>query len=394
MLSKNFFLDKAEELYPFIKDIREHLHKNPELSFKEHETSKYISQRLADLRLSHETGWADTGIVGVLGSGPRTLALRADIDALPITEANDVPYKSQKPGIMHACGHDVHSASMMGALALLSLIKDLPGKVKYIFQPGEEKNPGGASLLIKEGVLENPKVDGIFGQHVYPDLAYGKVGFRPGMYMASCDEIYIEISGKGGHGALPHKAVDPIYVASEIVVTLQNIVSRKANATIPTVLSFGKFIGDGATNVIPSKVILEGTFRTFNEEWRKDAHNLIRKQVMGIAASLDATASVKIDVGYPFLSNNEALTNKASSWAKELLGPENVVDLDMRMTAEDFSFYSQQVPACFYRLGVRNEAKNIVHGVHHPNFDIEPEALKTGMATMAYMAYRYLRDGY
>lgn len=392
MLSKNFFHDKAEELYPLIKGIREHMHQHPELSFKEHETSAYLSSCLSELKLKHATGWADTGIVGEIGSGKKLLALRADIDALPILEENEGPHVSKNKGVMHACGHDVHSACLLGATAMLSLIKDLPGKIRYIFQPGEEKNPGGASLLIKQGVLENPAVQAIYGQHVYPDLEYGKVGFRPGMYMASCDEIYIEIEGRGGHGALPHKAVDPVYVASQIVVTLQNIVSRKANATIPSVLSFGKIIGDGATNVIPQKVILEGTFRTFNEEWRKDAHDLIRKQVMGIAASLDATASVKIDVGYPFLRNNEGLTNKASTWAKQLLGEENVIDLDMRMTAEDFAFYSQKVPACFYRLGVRNEDKGIVHGVHHPKFDIEPEALKTGMATMAYLAYRYLAE--
>ncbi len=366
------------------------MHRNPELSFQEHNTAKYLAARLRELNLTFEENWADTGIVGQIGSGGKLLALRADIDALPITEANNVPYKSQNEGVMHACGHDVHSACLMGAISILSEISDLPGSIRFIFQPGEEKNPGGASLLIKEGVLENPKVDGIFGQHVFPDLEFGKVGFRPGMYMASCDEVYIEIEGKGGHGAMPHKAVDPVYVASNIVVTLQNIVSRKCDATIPTVLSFGKMEANGATNVIPSKVSLAGTFRTYNEAWRKEAHELIKKQVEGIAESLDAKAHVHIDKGYPFLSNDEALTGQAKSWAEELLGADNVVDLPMRPTAEDFSYYSQQVPACFYRLGVRNEAKNIVHGVHHPNFDIEPEALKTGMATMAWLAYKYL----
>ncbi|MGB0166440.1 MAG: M20 metallopeptidase family protein [Luteibaculum sp.] len=392
MLDANFFKEKAEELYPLIKDVREHLHQFPELSFQEHETSAYLQSKLKELRLDFSSGWADTGIVGQIGNAGKTLALRADIDALPIVEENEVDYVSRNKGVMHACGHDVHSASLLGALAILSIIPDLGGKIKFIFQPGEEKNPGGASLLIKEGVLENPTVEAIYGQHVFPDLDYGKVGFRPGMYMASCDEIYIEIEGKGGHGALPHKAIDPVYVASQIVVSLQNIVSRRADATIPSVLSFGKFLANGATNVIPSVVHLEGTFRTYNEEWRAYAHDLIRKQVMGLAASFDATASVKIDKGYPFLKNDEKLTAQSRKWAEELLGPDHVVDLQMRPTAEDFSYYSQQVPACFYRLGVRNEAKNIVHGVHHPQFDIEPESLKTGMATMAWLAYKYLQE--
>ncbi|TXC81786.1 M20 metallopeptidase family protein [Luteibaculum oceani] len=392
MLSTQFFHDKAVELYPFIKSIREHLHANPELSFKEYNTSDFIAERLTELKLKFERNWADTGIVGRIGSGGKHLALRADIDALPITEENDVPYKSCNPGVMHACGHDVHSSCLIGALAILSVIKDLPGQVRFIFQPGEEKNPGGASMLIKEGVLEDPKVDGIIGQHVYPELEQGKVGFRSGMYMASCDEIYIEIEGKGGHGALPHKAVDSVYIASQIVVALQNIVSRKADATIPTVLSFGKFQADGATNVIPSKVYLAGTFRTFNEEWRKEAHELIKRQAEGIAASFGAKANVKIDVGYPFLKNDEDFTHKSQHWARELLGEENVVELGMRMTAEDFSYYSQHVPASFYRLGVRNEDLGIVNSVHHPKFDIDPKALQTGMATMAYLAYRYLSE--
>lgn len=386
---KQIIQKQAEELFSQIKSIREHIHANPELSFEEFETSQYIQDQLASFGISNFEVKANTGIVGVIeGEKPgKTIALRADIDALPIVEQNKTPYVSKKPGIMHACGHDVHSSCLLGALAIIEKNKaNLAGRVKFIFQPGEEKLPGGASLLIKEGVLENPKVDAIVGQHVFPELETGKVGFRPGPYMASCDEIYMTIKGKGGHGAMPHQTVDSVYIAAQIIVSLQNVISRKIDPTVPCVLSFGKVEANGATNVIPSEVKIEGTFRILNEGWREKAHDIIEKQAQEIAKALGGDVEVNIAKGYPFLHNDEETTIRQKALAQEYLGAENVIDLPIRMTGEDFAFYSQSVPACFYRLGVRNEEKGIVYGVHHPQFDIDSEALKTGMGLMAYLA--------
>lgn len=386
---KDIIQKQAEELFTQIKSIREHIHANPELSFEEFETSKYIQEQLKSLGITHFEVKATTGIVGVIEGGKpgKTLALRADIDALPIIEQNKTAYVSKKEGVMHACGHDVHSSCLLGALAIIEKNKaHLAGRVKFIFQPGEEKLPGGASLLIKEGVLENPQVDAIVGQHVFPELETGKVGFRPGPYMASCDEVYMTVKGKGGHGAMPHQTVDSVYIAAQIIVTLQNVISRKIDPTVPCVLSFGKVEANGATNVIPSEVKIEGTFRILNEEWRTKAHDIIEKQAQEIAQALGGDVDVHIAKGYPFLDNDEATTIRKKSLAQEYLGAENVIDLPIRMTGEDFAFYSQSVPACFYRLGVRNEEKGIVHGVHHPQFDIDSEALKTGMGLMAYLA--------
>lgn len=386
---KDIIQKQAEELFTQIKSIREHIHANPELSFEEFETSKYIQEQLKSFGITNFEVKATTGVVGVIEGGKpgKTLALRADIDALPIIEQNKTPYVSKKEGVMHACGHDVHSSCLLGALAIIEKNKaHLEGRVKFIFQPGEEKLPGGASLLIKEGVLDNPQVDSIVGQHVFPELETGKVGFRPGPYMASCDEVYVTVKGKGGHGAMPHQTVDSVYIAAQIIVTLQNVISRKIDPTVPCVLSFGKVEANGATNVIPSEVKIEGTFRILNEEWRAKAHDIIEKQAQEIAQALGGDVDVHIAKGYPFLHNDEATTIRKKSLAQEYLGAKNVIDLPIRMTGEDFAFYSQSVPACFYRLGVRNEEKGIVHGVHHPQFDIDSEALKTGMGLMAYLA--------
>ncbi|HEX4886412.1 MAG TPA: M20 family metallopeptidase [Luteibaculaceae bacterium] len=390
MITPELVKEAANEVFHSVLGFRQHLHQHPELSFQENQTADFIAQQLRQAGITEfNTGVAGTGIVGTITGGKPgpVLALRADIDALPIQEENEVDYKSQVPGVMHACGHDVHSACLFGALQIINRFKaDLAGSVKFIFQPGEELLPGGASLMIAEGVLENPSVNHILGQHVFPELPAGKVGFRPGMYMASTDEIYITVTGKGGHGAMPHQTVDTILVAANIITQLQQVVSRRANPTVPTVLSFGRIEGLGATNVIPGTVKIEGTFRTFNEDWRNQAHQIIEHQIGTLAQSMGAEAHINIVRGYPALRNHEELTMQMNKAAKVFLGEDNVVALEMRTTAEDFAFYSQQIPACFYRLGVRNEEKGIVYGVHHPKFDIDPSALEVGSGLMAWLA--------
>ena len=388
---KDLIKEKAAALLPEIIKIRRHLHANPELSFREFKTSEFISKILTENRIEHKNGIAGTGIVGLIkgSNSTKTIALRADMDALPITEQNDVEYKSNNEGVMHACGHDVHSSCLLGAAIILNELKDnLNVDVKLIFQPGEEKLPGGASLMIKEGVLKNPEPKAIFGQHVMPFIEAGKVGFRSGMYMASTDEIYVTVKGKGGHAAMPHLNIDPVLIAANIIVSLQQIVSRVANPATPSVLSFGKIIANGATNVIPNEVKMEGTFRTFDEKWREEAHRRMKQLAENIAKGMGGEADFTIEKGYPFLINNEELTEKAKSAAIEYLGEENVKDLDIWMAAEDFAFYSQQIPACFYRLGTRNEAKGITSSVHTPTFDIDEKAIETGMGLMAWMVVK------
>ena len=384
----------SEQFFEEIVAFRRYMHQHPELSFEEYNTADFIEKKLSEHGFSPK-GMAKTGLVVLIkGKNPdkKTVALRADIDALPIEEQNKCDYVSQNKGVMHACGHDVHAASLYGAMLILQQLKDeFEGTVKCIFQPGEEKLPGGASLMIKEGVLEKPNVSEIIGQHVFPELDAGKVGFKPGMYMASCDEIYITVKGKGGHGAMPHQNIDPVATAAQIITTLQQIVSRNANPTVPSVLSIGKIIGNGATNIIPNEVYMEGTFRTMNEEWREQAHYQITNICSGVAKSFGATCEVNIIKGYPYLENNVELTQELKKAAIEFLGGENVVDLPIRMTGEDFAYYSQKVPACFYRLGVRNEAKGIIHPVHNPKFDIDEKALKTGASLLAWNALWLLK---
>jgi len=369
---------------------RRYLHANPELSFQEHETAKYVAEKLRSYGITPTEGVAGTGLTALIeGRNPssKIVALRADMDALPIVEANNVPYKSKKAGVMHACGHDVHTSSVLGVAQILSSLREeFEGTVKLIFQPGEEVAPGGASIMIKDGALKNPEPKSIFGQHVMPYLPVGKVGFREGMYMASCDEIYLTVKGKGGHGAMPEQVIDPVLITSHIIVALQQVVSRNASPKVPSVLSFGKVIANGATNIIPNEVYVEGTFRTMSEEWREKAHKHIRRIIEGVAEAMGATVDLKIVVGYPFLVNEPELTRRAKAAAIEYLGKDNVVDLDLWMAAEDFSYYSQQMDACFYRLGVRNEAKGIISGVHTPTFDIDEDALQVGVGLMAWLA--------
>lgn len=384
----------ADAYYNELVAIRRHLHAHPELSFEEKETAAYISNKLDELGIEHTTNIGGHGIVGIIkGKNPtiKTIALRADIDALPIEEKNNCDYASKNIGVMHACGHDVHTTSLLGAAKILNELKEhFEGSIKLIFQPAEEKLPGGASIMIKEGVLKNPAVEVIFGQHVLPQLETGKVAFKSGIAMASCDEIYLTVKGKGGHGAVPHFTIDPILIASHIVVALQSVVSRNANPIMPSVLSIGKFIANGATNVIPEEVKLEGTFRTFDEQWRKEAHLKIKNICENIATSFGGICEVNIEKGYPFLKNDEQTTNASFALAQQYLGAENVEEMPARMTAEDFSYYSQEVPACFYRLGTGNIVKGITSSIHTPTFDVDENCLKIGSGLMAWIAIKHL----
>lgn len=375
---------------------RRHLHMHPELSFEEAETAAYVQSQLKAMNIPFEAHVAGHGVVGIIeGNNPHTkvVALRADMDALPIVEANDVPYKSTKPGTMHACGHDAHTASLLGAAAILQSVRNqFEGSIKLVFQPAEERLPGGASLMIKAGVLENPKAASIIGQHVMPLLPAGKVGFRSGMYMASADEITMTVRGKGGHAAMPHLNTDTVMITAQILVALQQIVSRYCNPTIPSVLSFGKITANGAFNIIPNEVVVLGTFRTMDEKWRKEAHVRMKQIAEDMAKSMGASCDFSINVGYPFLVNEPQLTARARAAAEAYMGAENVVELDLWMAAEDFAYYSQVTDACFYRLGTRNEARGITSAVHTPTFDIDETALETGCGLMAWLALNELEN--
>jgi len=373
-----------------VVSIRRHIHANPELSYEEHNTARYVAAQLRAFGIEPVEGVATTGLIAeIKGKNPekKTIALRADMDALPINEASEVPYRSKNPGVMHACGHDVHTSSLLGTARILKEVSDqFEGTVRLLFQPGEEKNPGGASYMIRDGALENPRPAGIVGQHVYPLLDVGKVGFREGMFMASADEIYLRVIGKGGHGAWPELAIDPVVIASHIIVALQQIISRNASPRQPSVLTFGKIIGNGATNIIPDEVNIAGTFRAMNETWRNDALERIQKMAESIASGMGGRCEVNISRGYPYLENNPELTSRIREAAVAYLGPENVVDIEYSLGAEDFAYYSQVVPACFYRLGTRNKDKGITAYVHTPNFDIDEDALKISTGLMAWMA--------
>lgn len=375
--------------------MRRHLHANPELSYQEVKTARFVADTLKSFGLTPTEGVAGTGVVAMIegkNPGNKTVALRADMDALPIVEANDVEYKSSNKGVMHACGHDVHTSSLLGTAKILASIRDqFEGSVKLIFQPGEEKNPGGASMMIKEGVLENPRPASIIGQHVMPLVPVGKIGFREGMYMASSDEIYIKVIGKGGHGATPELAIDPVLIASHIIVALQQVISRNASPKQPTVLTFGRIIGEGATNIIPNEVNIAGTFRALNEEWREAGLRRIIKMAESIAEGMGARCEIELSRGYPYLENNPEVTRRIRRAAEEYVGKENVVDIDLTLGSEDFAYYSHQIPASFYRLGTRNEAKGITSYVHTPTFDIDEDALKIGPGVMAWMTLEELR---
>lgn len=379
---------------PQLIDIRRHLHEHPELSFQEYETMDFISRQLNSHDIAHDAGVADTGIVGVIGSGTgKCVGLRADIDALPIFEQTDVPFKSQKEGIMHACGHDVHTTCLIGAtIALKAIENDLQGKVKFIFQPAEEQLPGGAKKMIAAGVLTDaPKVDLMLGQHVHPPLDVGQLGFKSGMSMASANELTIIFKGKGGHAAAPRNFIDPVTAAATFITTVQQVVSRKSDPSMPTVVSFGGIETKGGTyNVIPERVVLKGTLRTMNEDWKSEALTWIRRHAEAMALSSGCEVELDISEGYPMLHNDEELTERMMDIAHQLWGQDAVYKIPVRMGAEDFARYAQEVPAVFYRLGIRNEAKGIVHALHSPYFDVDEEAIFYGATTMAYAATKLM----
>ena len=379
----------AADYAPESISIRRHIHANPELSYQEYNTSQFVQDKLADLGIPFETK-ATTGVVGLIkGKNPasRIIALRADMDALPIDEENDLPYKSKNKGVMHACGHDVHTTVLLGAAKILNEIKeDFEGTIKLIFQPGEERNPGGASYMIKDGVLDNPRPQGIIALHVNPSLEAGKLSFRKGRVMASADEIYITIRSKGGHAAAPHLTADTILIASQMIVSLQQIISRNCNPLSPSVLSICSIEGGHTTNVIPSEVKMMGTFRAMDEAWRFKAHELMTKQAVGLVEAMGAEIDFRIDVGYPTVDNDPEFTDAAWQQADLYMGKEKVEETEIRMGAEDFGYYTQIVPGCFYRLGVRNEAQGIIHNVHTPKFNIDESSIEIGIGVMAWLA--------
>jgi len=380
----------SESIFDEVVSIRRHLHKNPELSFKEYKTSAYIKSVLSGWNIPFTEDIADTGIVVLLkGNKPNSkmIALRADFDALPIIEENKIDYCSVNSGVMHACGHDAHTASLLGAINILNTLKkEWEGSIKFIFQPAEEMLPGGAQQMIKEGVLENPKVEKMLGQHVFPDLEVGKVGFRPGKYMASTDELHITINGKGGHAALPEKYNNPLLAAAKLVTALDEYSNKEKGR--PCVLAIGFIEGLGSTNVIPDNVKLKGTLRVMDEGFRIKAHEKMLAIANTIAENSSLYINFDIRKGYPCLVNDELVTDNAIALAKEYMGAENVVDLPVRMTAEDFSYYSHQVPSCFYRLGTANKIKGIIYGLHTSRFNIDESCLKIGMGLMAYLAIK------
>ncbi|MBN2274679.1 MAG: amidohydrolase [Bacteroidales bacterium] len=394
MITTERLKSTADPLLKEIIAIRRHLHQHPELSFEEHQTAAFIEEQLKKEGISYRKGFAGTGIVGVIkGKNPasKVVALRADMDALPINEQNDVEYKSKSAGKMHACGHDAHMAALLGAAKILNALKaEMGGTVLLIFQPAEEKLPGGARQMIDEGALKDPRPDIIIGQHVMPGMPSGKVGFRAGMYMASSDEIYITVKGKGGHAAMPHQVIDPVVIASSIIVALQQVVSRFSNPLQPTVLSFGSVEAKGAVNVIPDCVKLEGTFRTLDETWRAEAHKKITTLAKSIAEGMGGSCDITIKKGYPVLTNDPELTKKAMDYSARLLGDENVTEMDVRLTSEDFAFYSSEFPAVFYRFGTSDNKGHYSSQLHTATFDIDENALYTGMTNLAWLALSFL----
>ena len=383
----------AHQIHTDVVSLRRHLHRYPEISYQEHKTAEFIKTRLDALGIPWSPV-AGTGIVGMIDGelkSDRVIALRADIDALPIQEKNEVDYASQHPGVMHACGHDFHTASLLGTAQILQTLRNkFGGKVRLLFQPGEEVLPGGASLMIKEGVLDNPKPTAILGQHALPRIETGKIGIRSGKHMASMDAVTVRVIGKGGHGAEPQNNIDPVVIASHIIIALQQVVSRMATPGEPTVLSFGKVIANGAVNVIPDEVYMEGTFRAMNETWRDDAHTRMKAMAEGIAVSMGARCEFTVIRGYPFLINEKKLTEKVRQYATEYLGEENILEEDIWMAAEDFAYYSQVVDSCFYLCGVGNSAKGITSSLHTPTFNIDENALIVSTGLMAYLAVKRL----
>ncbi len=386
----------AAQIQHEVVAFRRHIHSNPELSNEEIKTAEFISKKLTEWEIPYTAKIAGNGICVLLKGeleGEKVIAIRGELDALPIFEKNEVLYKSCNDGVMHACGHDVHSAALLGTLRILQQLKSQwGGIIKAIFQPAEEKLPGGASVMIANGILENPKPDCILALHVFPTLEFGKVGFREGQYMASADEIYITVKGKGGHAAMPGEYNNPIFIAARLLYAYENLIEELKTQSIPTVIAFGKITGAGATNVIPDEVKIEGTFRTMDENWRKTIHEKLKSIAQKIAVETSSTIEVKIEIGYPCLYNNPTLTTRSKMAAEDFLGKENVVDIPLRMTSDDFAFYSHEIPGCYFRLGTRNEERGIISPVHTATFDIEEKALETATGTMAWIALQLLNS--
>ncbi|MCU4157497.1 amidohydrolase [Carboxylicivirga sp. A043] len=378
-----------------IIEIRRHIHQNPELSFEEHQTSAYIQEQLDKMSIPYKAGFVKTGIIAYLkGKNPdkRTIALRADMDALPIQESGSLEFTSRNEGVMHACGHDAHSAALLGAAMVLNELKnEWEGTILLLFQPAEEVFPGGAKLMMEEGCFDDHEPEIIIGQHVLPNMKSGHVGFKSGMYMASGDEVYITVKGKGGHAAMPHALTDNVLIASHIIVALQQIVSRIVPAQIPTVLSFGKVIANGATNIIPETVEIAGTLRTMDEEWRAIIKEKIKAIAKGTAQSMGADVDIDIKDGYPMVYNNEVVTEKAISFSQKFMGNEATELMQTRMTAEDFGYYSQKYPCTFYRFGVEQQ-NGETGSLHTPQFNLNEDSLETAAGLMAYLGYKFMRE--
>lgn len=386
----------SSEIQNEVIAIRRHIHANPELSNEEKWTADFISKKLTEWEIPHSTKIAGNGICVLLKGelpGEKVVAIRSELDALPIIEKNEVSYKSCNEGVMHACGHDVHTAALLGTLRILQHLKSKwGGTIKAIFQPAEEKLPGGASIMIANGILENPKPDAILALHVFPTLEFGKVGFREGQYMASCDELFITVKGKGGHAAMPGEYNNPLFISARLLNAYENLIEELKEQTIPTVIAFGKIIGPGATNVIPDEVKIEGTFRTMNEVWRKTIHEKLKFIAQKISLETSSLIEVKIEIGYPCLVNDQTLTSQSKKAAEDYLGKENVVEIPLRMTSDDFAFYSHEIPGCYFRLGTRNESRGIISPVHTSTFDIEEKALETATGTMAWVVLQLLNS--
>lgn len=379
-------------LFEQVRSWREHLHRHPEPSFQEKNTMRFVADILQEFGIAHEANVAETGVVAWIGADHHTkedscIGLRADLDALPIHEENDVSYRSEVDGWMHACGHDAHTSILLGAAVVLQANRNqLKKPLKLIFQPGEEMNPGGASLMVKAGVLQHPSVEKMYALHVFPEMEVGNIGLRPGLYMASSDELHVGIKGVGGHGALPEKCVNPIEMGSEWMRRVKARFQEECPENIPQVLTFGRFEALGSTNVIPSEALIKGTFRTMDETWRARAYQILEEEAVLVSSQFKGEIDLGISKGYPFLKNDEHLTNEVQQLFENLFGSEHVHELDLRMTAEDFAFYSQEIPVCFFRLGVGNKEKGLTYAVHHPRFDLDPESLKIGMLAMCSIA--------
>lgn len=389
---KQLAQENAEEIIGY----RRWLHQHPELSQQEVGTMNFVAEKLRSFGLEPRTGIGKTGCMAMIRGGQDLdsycVALRADYDALPITEATGLPFASQNPGVMHACGHDMHTSSLLGAAKILSQIKDqLRGSVMVIFEPSEELYPGGARMMMDDGLFDEVVPNEIYSFHCLPEMDYGKVGMRKGKYMASTDELYWTVKGVGGHGATPHLSVDPILIASHIVVALQQLVSRNASPMMPTTLSFGKFIGSGRTNIIPDEVKMEGIIRTFDEQWRLECHEKIRKISCGIAESMGGECDLFIDYGYPYVFNDDACTQQVYDNAVDYLGKEKVEWLDMRMTAEDFAFFAQKIPACYFRVGIHIPDTPFCN-LHRPNLMVDERSIELASGLEAYNVWKALEN--